>query len=118
VAEIPAEIVVGPYRYRVVVDQAAIDRAGQEARATLLGQHNPREGAIYLAPDLPDDLEAETLVHELLHTVFDAVGVGGGDGDETLLDQTMEERLVRQCSPMLLDTLRRNPQLVAYLTAD
>lgn len=116
-ADLPAAVTVGPFRYEVSCDQAAIDRAGQEAGANLLGQHSPRAGTIALAPDLSGDAEAETLLHEVLHALFDATGVGGGDGDETLLDRDAEERLIRQCSPMLLDLLRRNPDLVAYLTA-
>lgn len=116
-ADLPAAVTVGPYRLTVCADQAAIDRAGQVAGANLLGQHDMRSGSIALAPDLASDIEAETLLHEVLHALFDATGVGGGEGEETLLERDAEERLIRQCSPMLLDLLRRNPDLLAYLTS-
>lgn len=57
----------------------------------------------------------DTILHELLHGLLDMIGVGERLGLQQLLDHDQEERLVRSLSPWLLDTLRRNPQLVEFL---
>ena len=107
----PKAVQVGPYRYTVECDQAAIDRAGQEMGGNLAGHANHAALRIDLAPDLARDYEAETLLHEVLHGVFCVTGIGRDFRDA-------EEPIVARMAPMLLDVLRRNPDLVAYLVAD
>jgi hypothetical protein len=48
---------------------------------------------------------AVTLLHEVVHAIFKIAG----------LPNEKEEDTVTRLSPLLLDTLRRNPDLVAYL---
>lgn len=116
----PTHVDVGPWRLEVIVDRSAIDRAGQEGRRILTGSYQPRDGHVLIEPDLPHDLEVETLVHELLHALLDLTAMGSAsndDGDGAVLRPDTEELVVRALSPALLDMLRRNADLVAYLLA-
>jgi len=47
----------------------------------------------------------ETVLHEMLHCIFEHTGV----------DPEEHETLIRSISPLLLETLRRNPELVEWL---
>jgi hypothetical protein len=51
------------------------------------------------------DYLAVTLLQEVVHAIFKIAG----------LPNEKEEDTVTRLSPLLLDTLRRNPDLVAYL---
>lgn len=105
----PDEIAVGPYRVRVVEDQAAIDRRSVEEHGRLLGHYDETTTTITLTPDLGEHIRVETLLHELLHALTAMTGLADELGDD-------DEKIVRRLSPALLDTLRRNPHLVSYLT--
>ena len=58
---------------------------------------------IYVRAGFPLHTQQDTLLHETLHAI----------SDELQLD--MAERQVATTATVLLDTLRRNPQLAAYL---
>jgi hypothetical protein len=64
---------------------------------------------IVMADDLGIDQERDTLVHEILHGLVRVIGLN--------LRDSLEERIVGTLSPVLLDLLRSNPEVVAYLTA-
>ena len=49
------------------------------------------------------------MLHETLHACFMVAGINNRMSD------TLEEETINSLSPLLLDTLRRNPGLVAYL---
>lgn len=66
---------------------------------------------IVIRPGLPLDKEREVVLHEVLHGVMTAANLAWDDDND-------EERIVRSISGPLLDTLRRNPQLVKYLTTN
>ena len=104
---IPKQVQVGPFTYSVTVDQAAIDRAGQEGRETLYGQTRHTISRILVDPELSADQKRETLQHEVLHACINTSGLA--------ISTTDQENLVGALSPILLDTLRRNPELVEYL---
>lgn len=110
-AKPPATVTVGPYRISVVCTQAAIDRASMECSSELAGHFDSSAQQIRLAPDLAPDIMAESLLHEVLHAVAEAAGKPlGRSSDE-------EERMISALAPGLLDTLRRNPDVVNYLLA-
>lgn len=109
--QLPDTIRIGPYRYRVVVDQAVVDAASREASAHLCGSANHIEQTISLSPKLGPDARAEVLLHECIHGIFEQASIGRGlKGDV--------ERVVEVLGYGVLDLLRRNPDLVAYLLAD
>lgn len=107
----PAGVVVGPFRYAVVVDKDAIARASHaDGGGSLSGQTDKDRLTIVIDPDQADDQLADTVLHECLHAVMGLVGA------DVELGVEKEEQLVRRVSPVLLDLLRRNPKLVAWLT--
>ena len=99
---IPRTVRVGPYRYKVV------DRHGSEN----LGECEVDKLRIHVQVGQPPDSERDTLLHELLHACIAHSGL-----DRRLADD-VEEDVVRSLSPILLDTLRRNKNLIAYLTGE
>ena len=105
---IPDSIQIGPYRFRVEATQSAIDRQRVESgRQNRVGQLDIRHALIHVDPTLQPDVLADTLLHEVLHGVWAAVG---------LPEEKLEaEQVVGALTPLLLDTLRRNPALVDYL---
>lgn len=104
---LPKLINVGPFKCTVVRTEEAIQKASLEAGVELDGQWQARSLTIVIRPDLAADLEAETLVHEVLHVLFAIAGVEDDAGEQ--------EAIVTRLSPLLLDTLRRNPLMVRYL---
>lgn len=98
---------VGPFRYRVVMGQAEIDRRSIEYGKHLAAHSDHTKLEITVAPDMAYDKTAESLLHEVLHAInFVTDLCQGAHEDETICERT---------GPILLDVLRRNPQLVAYL---
>lgn len=107
---IPSKIVVGPLTYTVSSAQADIDAACRAESADLYGHTNHGTLRIAIAPDVNQARQRETITHETLHCLTAQVGIV----NELSADD--EEKLVRRLAPALLDCLRRNPALVAYLT--
>jgi hypothetical protein len=102
---LPNTITISAHVYTVTV---------KKLRHSLAGHIHYRKGAISIYPGMPVSRERETLLHEVLHGVIQAVGSKyalAENGDEC-------EALIRAISPTLLDTLRRNPRLVRYLLED
>lgn len=112
VIPLPKFIDVGPYRYTVTTDELTRQRAQEASQSSLLGQTDHDRLIMILKSDQPNGLMRDTLLHETLHLVTGITGVAFESG----LDK--EELLVRRLSPILLEVLRRNPDLVTYLLAD
>lgn len=109
---LPQVIQVGPTRYTVKSDEmAALTAKNQEKNANCVGSCNHSAQEILIDPNQGPDQTADTVLHEVLHAVFAAVGAHEGPLGR------YEEQIVAALSTTLLDTLRRNPDLVAYLTA-
>lgn len=109
---LPEVIRVGPHRYKVGADRARMNDICRKESRDLLGHCNHWTLEITIEPTLAGDQKAETLLHEVLHAVVTVTGLG----DEWGADK--EEAAVNRLSPVILDVLRRNPRLVAYLTAE
>lgn len=107
---IPTLIVVGPKRYRVVVDANAIAVAGQRERAGLDGHCDYAAQVITIEPNLGPDSMAEVLLHEVIHAVLEQASSG--------LNADQQEAAAHALGNGLLDVLRRNPALTAYLVAE
>lgn len=104
----PSSVVVGPYTYSVVVDEAAVHAASYEEGRPLSGISDHAAQTIALHPDLGPDALADILLHEVLHAELAQL--------DHNLPRDVEERIVTYLGAHLLDTLRRNPQLVEFLT--
>lgn len=106
----PRRVQVGPYRLALIVDTKRLDEEAVECgkrRGEFAGRTNVADGTIYLRDDLAPDYAAETLLHELMHACFVTVG-------DPLNDEA-EEQACSALAATLLDTLRRQPRLLAYL---
>ena len=110
----PATVKVGARVYTVTVDRAAIDAASVREQLDLAGHVDHATHAITLAPDLSEGHTREALLHELLHVIVDATGMGDGRGP--LTPASREEQVVQALGAGLLAVLRDNPRLLTYLT--
>lgn len=109
----PAAIIVGPFTYALLFDRAKIDAASVAKGDELEGSTQPHRLEILVAPDLPAERAQEVTLHETLHAIIDASGL------LPTLERwapDAEEVVVGALSPLLLDTLRRNPDLLGWLT--
>jgi hypothetical protein len=110
--KVPAAVEVGPHSYAVIVDPIAWHKVyAATASIGLAGQTDHTRLTIHLDPDNVGTMQADTLLHEILHAVFTFSGVSRDLGFEK------EEDAVNRIAPALLAVLRRNPALVAYLTS-
>lgn len=108
--KMPKEVVVGPYHYQVKNDKASMDSARVRFESLeAIGFTSTHEQCIYVDPELNEDMRAEVLLHEILHAICEATGIG------TTFEEKEEEQFVATVSPLLLDTLRRNEEISEYL---
>lgn len=104
--KLPASILVGPHRYRVRTGKQHDRILGDNAGHCVADQLTIR-----ISRDLPPSVKAETVLHEALHAIWDQSPMRNREDD-------VEEDVVSMFAPPLLDLLRRNPVLVAFLLAD
>jgi hypothetical protein len=107
----PESVIVGPVRYRITdQDQDWYaweqDRGGQ--RRNLSGGAWHEQALILVNAGDHPQVQRVTLLHEIMHAVAAQAGYNG-------LGKFSEERWISAVSPLLLDTLTRNPAVVAYL---
>lgn len=108
----PKSVQVGSVRYAVQCDETAgLQAKVNEQTTACLGSADHPAQLIRIDPNQGPDQLADTLLHEVMHAVFAFVGL-----HESPLAKH-EERIVAALTPTLLDTLRRNPDLVAYVTS-
>ena len=107
----PSEVRIGGYRYKVIqeIDAGDFD-----------GTHRRGKGTLAVRSFPSPDREREVMVHELLHAIR---ANGGHDttqhdtGEERRLYDQAEEKFITSVEWGLVEVLRANPQLVAYLTS-
>lgn len=100
---LPRKVHVGPLRYRVV---ASSDGLSVLHDAQAVGLTSPDEATIWISSEIAEKRAPSIVLHELIHACADMVGLG---------DANTEEDWATCLAPILLDTLRRNPELVTYL---
>ncbi len=100
--QLPSVVSVGPWLF----DVEQVDMLEKSGRCDF-DQCN-----ILINSRIVPQAQRETLLHEILHAVFNAVGL-----DEWLGEEQTEDAILR-ISPLLLDTLRRNPAFLDYVRAD
>ena len=102
--DIPRSVAVGAHRFTIAYDRSASHRAAN-------GETYPELHEIRVAPDLPPTRERETLLHELLHVAWNQTPLRVSDHPA----HDSEEQIVSALAPVLLEALRRNPDLAGYL---
>ncbi|MDQ3541023.1 MAG: hypothetical protein M3440_10070 [Chloroflexota bacterium] len=98
-SSLPDRVIVGPYTYSV---QAAY-------KETNWGHVDMTQQRITIDQDLQPERQRICLMHEVIHACNDIAGVR---------DDDTEERMVTYGAPLIVQVLRDNPALVAYLTAE
>ncbi len=105
---LPEHVQIGPYRYRIVADEHAINRERVKYNhVRRIGEMNYATMTITIDPDMAPDALCDTLLHEVLH----CINVANGLPEENLT----EEHVVETMSAGVLDFLRRNPELLEFL---
>jgi len=100
---LPDHVLIGPYRYSIHLTQQVKPKA--EGR---IGRIMFRKLRIEISNRVSVGRQQETLLHEILHGLWETVGLPDGE-------KTSDESVIKSLSPILLDTLRRNPDVLAYL---
>lgn len=106
----PARIQIGPFGFMVTTDAAALAEARRNGNDGRLGETDTLRLTMAIDDTLPGDQVRDTLLHETLHAMVYALGGWPKEVEE--------ERMVRSLATLLLDTLRRNPGLVAHLMSE
>lgn len=106
--KLPATIHLGAHAFKVDASEEAGLLLHDESAS---GDSYPDRLLIRLDTNRPHTGIAETLLHELMHCVWAHTGLKA----HAVSDH--EEQVIAAVAPPLLEALRRNPDLVAYLTA-
>ena len=104
---LPKQITIGPLTFAVKTDKATINQATVDHQAPFYANIRFGETDILIDDKQTPAHQRMTLLHEVLHGCFHV----------TMLDKKWEETAVRLLTGPLLDTLRRNPDLIAFLLA-
>lgn len=110
---LPRSVLVLGQRFKVHhIKNLRLDPAPGEHAVHLdvLGICDSDEQVICIEQLQADDKKAETFLHENLHAILAMAGLR----DEFVGDQ--EERIVKRMAPIMLDWLRRNPNVYTFLT--
>lgn len=105
---LPEKVIIGPLTFRVT--DAPMDHmiAVLDDMEKTWGVIKYASGTIILDPDQTDSHKRMTLLHEVMHGCWHI-------GDRS---HKNDEKAIRSLAAPLLDVLRRNPDLVAYLLAE
>lgn len=92
----PSKVQVGAIRYTIINEPLEGDA----------GETREYFQRIAISTGMGPDAERDTMLHEVLHAIWRQTPFRQHDE---------EERIIQALAPALLDTLRRNPKLTAYL---
>jgi hypothetical protein len=108
-SSMPESVVIGPYRYTITVDHDAMERLRNrgESGGGNAGTVDYHQLQITIDGDMAASMIADTLLHEIVHCCYRVSGLRAG--------KMREEEAIDHLTPVLLDTLRRNPAVARYL---
>lgn len=104
---LPKTVEIGPLTFRVIDDRSEHNQTIVDDMEKTWGLIRYATGKIILDPDQNDGHKRMCLLHEVMHGCWHI-------GDRS---HKNDEAAIRALAGPLLDVLRRNPDLVAYLTA-
>jgi hypothetical protein len=107
VSNAPASACLGPFEYRITTSRKDWGEHSPEPDV-LYGYTSHRLGLILICPDSSPAMRRTILLHELMH----AAAFAAGQLDNR---KRREEDWVSMVAPMLLDALRRSPDLTGFL---
>ena len=103
----PKAVKLGPYTIPIVFDREAMRVAGGN------GAYNPDMSTIVLQDNNSLDVERDTVLHELLHAIWQMTNLTKRYPDQE--EDSDGEKIIMDLSPRILELLQRNPALVRYL---
>lgn len=115
---IPSEIKIGAYTYKVYNDVESWERllAFDEDAVAVVGSTVLLRAEIYVMPGMPFHVTRDTLIHEILHAIFNQTDLIGAIYALEFPDNVvLEEHLVRGITPWLTTVMVENPELLAYV---
>lgn len=101
----PATVRIGAFTWAIKDWEA---RAADNSRA--YGMCDKGTHTILIQEGMRPQKEAEVLLHEVFHAIYDVSGLG-------LMDNMPEEPIVNMLGYHMLQVIRDNPNLMAYLAA-
>jgi len=110
---IPKSVQVGACRYSITDNAVEIDAATREL------DYSPKDAdgltdhglcRIFIEPDQHISQKQDTTLHEVLHCVWRI-----SDWTTKVPKDDPEEYIIKRMTAGLLDTMQRNPKLIAYL---
>ena len=107
----PRRIKVSTYSYTVRRDEVEINRLSVESQIDFMGHTNHRDLVMTIRPG-PSQQERVTVLHEVLHGVFEAVGLGERPEFKA---GTLQEEIISALDATLVQVFEDNPALVAFL---
>ena len=109
----PTEVWIGPHRFEIIYDERELGlHTMDDGQQPAWGLLSFKSGAIYLDPRRPESGTRASLMHEIVHGVWQTVGLPNGN-----LDGYNEEIVVNALSEILSMVLRQNPTLLDYMMA-
>lgn len=97
--DIPGHLRIGPFLYNVELHDGYWNKDDER----VYGEVDERTCTINLDIDASQEIVKDAIVHEIIHAIL-------------MMYSRDDEELVRILSPMVLQVIRDNPQLVAFLT--
>lgn len=113
----PEHVFIGNHTWEIRwidTDQWTVEREPEDADAVTHARIN--QIAVKLDPGAMESHYQESVVHEIMHAVWDATMLTHYHSNVT--DSDREEFIVGASTPMLLFVIKQNPQLVAWLLDD
>ena len=111
-AELPAKIEVGGYTYTCVEDAAEILRMNAVIGISFGGICEFENARILLNPSPALSRRRVDMAHECCHAIINERHL------DTLFKDETDEVFVKVFAPALVELLRRNPGLVAFLVSE
>lgn len=105
---LPKVVIIGPLTFRVTDEQVDHNQGVVEDLLDTYGRIRYSQGLIILDPKQNDAHKRIALLHEVMHGCWHL-------GDRS---HKNDEKAIRSLCAPLLDVLRRNPDLVAYLLTE
>lgn len=111
--ELPDFAMVGPMRYSIRVDDAAVDKYAVAKKVDYAAYSDHESCEIFLRGGFSIYGQRESVMHELLHCVMHVTGFWY----HTENDKVNGEEICQSLSNPLIAVLRDNPHITAWLTA-
>jgi hypothetical protein len=109
---LPDAVYIGPVRWRISDSQADwntyAQAGGYRLGVDIVGATLNRQALILIDPHEDPQVQRVTLLHEILHAIAWTVGTYA-------MGEMSQERWTNTITPTLLDTIRCNAELFAWL---